>query len=243
MAYFKNFPLVNYLYGGETSPSLAQNLTVAVSLIDELKGNTTFYNSFEIKDNERPDTLSYLLYGTTDYYWTFYFLNQDLRESGWPLTEKEILPLAKTSYPNFVFTTADDISEKFLTGETITGNSSGAIGTIRKKKLDMGQIIVNVTSGTFLDTETVFAGTEENVNIQLTNVTEQYNGVHHYENTDGEYQDIDPRYFNSSDPAMIPITNLDRMVLRNDELRTIDVFKPEVAAQVATEFNNLLRFE
>ena len=105
MAYFQNFPLVNYLYGGETSPSLAQNLTVAVSLIDELKGNTTFYNSFEIKDNERPDTLSYLLYGTTDYYWTFYFLNQDLRESGWPLTEKEILPLAKTSYPNFVFTT------------------------------------------------------------------------------------------------------------------------------------------
>jgi hypothetical protein len=243
MAYFKNFPLVEYLYGGETSLSLAQNLTVAVSLIDELKGNATFYNSFEIKDNERPDTLSYLLYGTTDYYWTFYFLNQDLRESGWPLTEKELLPLAKTSYPNFVFTTADDISTTFLSGETITGNSSGAVGTIRQKKLDMGQIIVSVTSGTFLDTETVFAGTEENINKTLTNVTEQYNAVHHYENTDGEYQDINPYTFNSGASSFIPITNLNRMVLRNDELRTIDVFKPEVAAQVAAEFNNLLRFE
>ena len=231
------------MYGGETSPSLAQNLTVAVSLIDELKGNTTFYNSFEIKDNERPDTLSYLLYGTTDYYWTFYFLNQDLRESGWPLTERELLPLAKTSYPNFVFTTADDISTTFLSGETITGNSSGAVGTIRQKKLDMGQIIVSVTSGTFLDTETVFAGTEENINKTLTNVTEQYNAVHHYENTDGEYQDINPYTFNSGASSFIPITNLNRMVLRNDELRTIDVFKPEVAAQVAAEFNNLLRFE
>jgi len=243
--YFRNFPIINYTFGDTdtTSPSLFQNITTAISILDELKGNMVFANTATIRDNERPDTFSYSLYGTTDYYWTFYFLNQDLRESGWPLTEREILPRAKIDYPNIVLTTKGDISTAFLTGQSIEGLGSGAVGRIRKKNLDLGQIVVAMTSGSFDVGENVFANEEQAVVKELTGVTEQYNAVHHYEDTDGVITDINPATFNSASTSLIPITYLNRVRLRNDALRSVDVFKPEVAAQVAAEFNNLLRFE
>ena len=34
-------------------------------------------------------SLSHILYGDSQYYWSFYLLNKKLRESGWPLTFQE----------------------------------------------------------------------------------------------------------------------------------------------------------
>jgi len=244
--YFRNFPIISYTFGDPTnSVSLFQNITTSISILDELKGNMVFANSATIRDGERPDTFSNSLYGTTDYYWTFYFLNQDLRESGWPLTQRELLPRAKLDYPNVVLTTAQDISTVFKTGESIEGLGSGAVGRIRKKNLDLGQIVVAMNPGSksFAADENVFANEEQGIPKLITGVTEQYNSVHHYEDTDGVITDINPATFNSASTSLIPITYLNRMTARNDALRTVDVFKPDVAAQVAAEFNNLLRFE
>ena len=240
--FFQNFPLLTYRFGNEESQTLFQNLTTYVAIIDEIKGNTDFYATGYIRDGERPDTLSYSLYGTTDYYWTFYFLNDDIRESGWPLTEQQILPKAQQDYPNQVFTTQDDISTRFLTGQSITGLSSGAVGTIVKKNLDLGQIIVR-NGNDFNDTELVYSDNEVEQTVRLTNITDQYNAVHHYENTDGIWQDVDPYTFEPGASELIPITNLDRIKLRNEELRTIEVFKPEVVTQITSEFNKLLRLD
>jgi hypothetical protein len=240
--FFENFPLLGYKFGNEPLPSVFQNLTTYVAIVDDIKGNTDFYATGYIRDGERPDTLSYNIYGTTEYYWTFYFLNDDIRESGWPLTEAEILPRAKSDYPNYVFTTKGDITTRFLTGQTITGLSTGSTGTIIKKNLDLGQIVVR-TNDTFNNTEQVYAADETGQVIRLTQVVEQYNAVHHYEDADGNVVDINPYTFNSSASSLIPITNLDRMRLRNEELRTIEVFKPEVVTQIAAEFNKLLRLE
>jgi hypothetical protein len=240
--YFKNFPLLTYNFGNEVSDTVFQNLTTYVSLVDEIKGNTEFYATGYIRDGERPDTLSYNLYGTTEYYWTFYFLNDDIRESGWPLTESEILPLAKEYYPHYVITTRGDLTTRFLTGQTITGLTSGATGTIRKKNIDLGQIILD-TSGTFLVGEQIYPSNEIDQTVTVTNFVEQYNAVHHYEDTNGKWNDIDPYTFIPSASSLIPITNLDRVRARNEELKTIDVFKPEVVTQISEEFNRLLRLE
>lgn len=240
--FFGNFPLLGYKFGNEPLPSIFQNLTTYVAIIDDIKGNTNFYSTGYIRDGERPDTLSYNIYGTAEYYWTFYFLNDDIRESGWPLTEAEILPRAQRDYPNYVLTTNGDITTRFLTGQTITGLTTGATGTIVKKNLDLGQIVVR-TDNVFSSTEKVYAGTEIEQNVTLTNVVEQYNAVHHYEDTDGNIVDINPYTFNSGASSLIPVTNLDRIRLRNEELRTIEVFKPDVVTQIASEFNKLLRLE
>jgi len=92
MSYFKNFGLVEYRYGDEDESTrvLVEDLTIYVDLLDQIDDLVGFYEYYYILDGDRPDTLSYKLYGTTDYYWTFYLMNQSLKETGWPLHQKEL---------------------------------------------------------------------------------------------------------------------------------------------------------
>lgn len=239
--YFINFPLIGYRFGDNEPPAVFQNITTYIGLVDELKDEAIYYNNIQISDGERPDTLSYRIYGTTEYYWTFYFLNDQLRESGWPIPSSEILSYAKKYYPNQVVKVTTDISNKFFTGQRVDGLGSGTTGTIVKKNLDLGQIIIKTeNAGTFIDQETIQANSDVSTRITVQDARAQYNAIHHYENTDGDWIDIDP-FNNASGASLIPITNLDMMERRNNELRTIKVFTPEVVTQVQSEFNKLLR--
>ena len=97
--YFKNFNIVGYKFGNETSSVLFDDLSQYVDIIDGLKDNVSFYEQYTVIAGERPDTLSYKLYGTTNYYWTFFLMNDHLRESGWPIPTYDLLDTAKTKYP------------------------------------------------------------------------------------------------------------------------------------------------
>ena len=140
--FFRNFPLVGYNFGNEVNPALFQNISAYIKVIDEISNDIAFYTTVHIQDYDRPDSFSYKLYGTTEFYWTFYYLNDDLRESGWPLPQQDLLPKAKLDYPNRTITTTGNISKTFLPGHTVEGASSGIRGTVVKRYLDLGQIIV-----------------------------------------------------------------------------------------------------
>ena len=77
--YFKNFEVVPYLFGNEKTVNVVQNLSTYVNLIDQVKDETSLYENYYILDGERPDVLSYKLYETTEYYWTFYILKDTMR--------------------------------------------------------------------------------------------------------------------------------------------------------------------
>ena len=80
--FFKNFDIIDYRFGDNEPPVLFNNITQYVDMVDQLKDNVSFYNKYTIVAGERPDTLAYELYGNTDYYWTFYLMNDHIRESG-----------------------------------------------------------------------------------------------------------------------------------------------------------------
>lgn len=146
--YFQTFEKVYYKFGDETNSSLFQNLTQYVDIFDQVKSQTVFYEDYTIKSGDRPDTLSLQLYGDPKYYWTFFLLNDDLRESGWPLKNEEVLSRAKEFYPHRVLTINSDISSSeggydYRVGRRIIGNDSGTHGTIIKRNLDLGQLIVD----------------------------------------------------------------------------------------------------
>ena len=132
--YFKNFGIVGYKFGDAESPVLFDNLAQYVDIIDGLKDNISFYNKYTIVSGERPDTLSYKLYGTVEYYWTFFLMNDHLRISGWPVPTSDLLNQAKSKYPYRMATTNADLSESFPVGAIVTGQTSGTIGRISKKK-------------------------------------------------------------------------------------------------------------
>lgn len=239
--YFSSFPITGYKFGNEAYPTVMQNLSAYVGLIDELRDQAIFYSTEFIRDGERPDSLSYRLYGTNEYYWTFYFINESLRESGWPIPERSILEYAKKYYPNQVVKVTTDISDKFFSGQTVEGLGTGTTGTILKKNLDLGQIIIRTNNNeSFRDGEIIEANSDTLTRIRVQDARAQYNAIHHYEDTDGNWVDVDPFTVVSSS-ELIPITNLDRIETANQNLRQIQVFTPEVVAQVQSEFNRFMR--
>ena len=141
--FFRNFPLIGYNFGNESEPALFQNISAYIKVIDDISDDIAFYTTVHIQDYDRPDNFSFKLYGTTEFYWTFYYLNEDLRESGWPLPQQDLLPKAKLDYPHRSVITTGDISKSFLPGHTVEGAISGTTGTVVKRYLDLGQIIID----------------------------------------------------------------------------------------------------
>ena len=108
MTYFKNFGLVEYRYGEEDESTrvLTEDLSIYVNLLDQISDVIGFYEYYFILSGDRPDTLSYKLYGSTDYYWTFYLMNSSLKESGWPLSSKELIKYSTKLFKGGTFTPA-----------------------------------------------------------------------------------------------------------------------------------------
>lgn len=168
MSYFRNFPVVGYNFGNEIDTALFQNITTYIDLIDQVADNATQYEYYSIMDNERPDSLSYKLYGTSDYYWTFYLLNTKLRKQGWPISEQDLYSKGKEYYPNTVISTFEALTEvdndslnKFYVGDIIATRNeydgpglpaapsnnpafdrARFKGRLVEKNLDLGQLIV-----------------------------------------------------------------------------------------------------
>ena len=89
--YFSNTTLKNYRFGNNEQPVGFQDLTSYVGVVDRLKDNLHFYEQYYILDGDRPDQLSFKLYGESDHYWMFYLLNDHIRERGWPLSENRLV--------------------------------------------------------------------------------------------------------------------------------------------------------
>ena len=66
MSFFKQFPRTAYIIDDTAIniPDIFRRVA-ANSLID----NMTIMNLYDIQDAERPEHISYDVYGTTDYYW------------------------------------------------------------------------------------------------------------------------------------------------------------------------------
>lgn len=241
--YFRPFGVVNYRFGDGEEPVYFDNLTQYVDLLDQLKDQLAFYNKYTIVSGERPDTLSYELYGTTDYYWTFFLMNDHIREQGWPIPDYEMVEMAKSKYPHQTIVTQDDISGTFPVGTVVRGTVSGTIGTIIKRNLDLGQIVIetigNNNFGDNGDNEFITYIDEEGSTYLARVYTQspQYLSTHHFEDTSGNWIDIDPYDQDNLGATIIPVTYLERLELENEKLKEIIVLKDEVIAKVVSEFN------
>ena len=259
MSFFRNYPIKAYRFGDQLDPALFQNLSIYIDLIDQVKDNLDFYQPVSIIDGERPDTLSYRLYGTVDYYWTFFFLNDKLRLSGWPLTTQEVYSKAQIYYPNITLNVTmvtafdpaaspnfSEFANFFTRGKLVKGQTSEAQGVILERNLDLGQLVIQRSNDlSFINGELLEVDFEDVVTLRRTGIrtaVDQYNSVHHWEDTSGNWVDIDP--FDPPDApytSVLPITHLERLDAVNEDLRNIKALKPSVANQVFNEYQKLLR--
>lgn len=145
MSFFRNFPLIQYQFGDETSFAIFQNITSYIDLIDQISDDTVFYEKYTIMDGERPDTLSYKLYGTINYYWTFFLLNEKIRKQGWPLTFQQLYALGREYYPNTTLLTNEPMFGEFYVGDIVATQpftNPAFKATIIEKEYNLGQVVV-----------------------------------------------------------------------------------------------------
>lgn len=168
MAYFSYFPNVDYFFGENEESSPFQNIALYSRILDDIKDESTAYRLIQVQNGERPDVLSQRLYGTTDLHWTFYLLNDKIRDQGWPLSQEELLKKMSKDVPGecvvaFGETTNSSNGNKqhvtvgqFPIGTNIFGSISGAAGVVYAKNPLLGQIFIRKTNAIkFQPNETV----------------------------------------------------------------------------------------
>lgn len=243
-SYFKNFRKTLYLFGDEKTPVAIQDLSRYVNTIDEIADEISAYMTYEIRDFERPDTLSYRLYGTSEYDWTFFVMNNTLRERGWPLPLQSLYRIGVTDlYKDWTcildISTADSAAE-FATiypvGQEVLLNGKRMI--VKSKNLQVGEISLYSpyysADSDFLGFQSLSYSNGTNA-IGLANTVQEYNGT--YEYIDDSSNPIDLYFSNSA--TKVPVTNLEKLVQENDELKMIRVIKKELIANVVGRFKTL----
>lgn len=236
MTYFNSFPQITYKFGNEETVNAIQNLSAYVDIIDQTKDNSSLYTKHTILDGDRPDVLSQKLYGNSSYYWTFYLMNDNIRRQGWPLSYNEVVNKAKEDYPNKTIVTRDLMFDKMDVGDTVTGQSSAATGTIVRRNLDLGQLVIKPTNtNSFQASELISDGTDT---VTVASVAEEYNSAHHYEDANKNHADFDPTV--GPGVLLTEVTYLDRYVEANNSLREINVIQPSVIIDVVTAFQEAL---
>lgn len=351
MTYFKRFNPALYKFGNETAYALTTNLTQYVDMIDQIKTKDLFFEDYVIPANERPDQTSYKLYGTTDYYWTFFLANDHIRENGWPLTYHEVVENAKKRYPHRVVTVKiqqpDVIDyydednkpifrtklvgtppDQFEVGSIVTGNASLTKGIILKRDLSLGTFVIdteNVVTESIISDQTVTPNSNGIIELERTDSTEaetftrpllwlltkdgipvnnirieispfgrkvsifdvpfsptsvykltyhintknltdgkfsvgeelsyrnpagtdtsmivfsetsQWNSVHHFEDDDGNWVDINP--IDQNRYGYTPVTHLEHLTNKNEELRQIKIIKRDNVFDIARSFAELM---
>ena len=247
--YFQRFPFVNYNFGNNEADTIFPDISTYIDIVDQLRDEVSFYEKYTILDGDRPDTVSQMLYDTPDYHWTFFFMNDGLRESGWPLSEREMRVLVKKRYPHRTVTTQSNIASNFLPGDFVIGKTSGTTGRVIERNLDLGQIVIASDkneaglNNNFGQTEQIAAGTtaeEQNANTAtLISESQQFNAPLYYKNSSGDIVDIDP--YNQTTSGLVPTTIMEDNINFNDRLKEITVIKPSKIVSVISEYFKLLK--
>ena len=99
--YFTYFPKMYYdaVQDGTTSPKLVTNILRRVKVRDGIKNETAMFDKYQVVAGETPETVSYTLYETVDYYWTILLMNNIKdRYYDWPLSEQAFEAYVKDKY-------------------------------------------------------------------------------------------------------------------------------------------------
>lgn len=207
MSYFKYFPTVDYKFGDNITTDPMLNMSAFADILSEIEDDASFYRLVQIQDGERPDQLSERLYGTSTLHWTFFMLNEKLRETGWPLSQQELISKMEEDIPGeclVIFGTATNaengneqhsIVGQFPIGSNIFGSISGAAGVVVAKNPLLGQIFVRKTNlipfranETAVDTLSV----SPTYSVPVAIVHDPaYMAIHHVENGEGDNIDVD----------------------------------------------------
>jgi len=171
-------------------------------------------------------------------------LNDNIREQGWPLSNTKIVEYAQRELSKYVITTKSVLTDKtvLLKGNTIVGTRGGT-AKIDHRHLDLGQLVLTDITGDFIHGEQIrstITNADDDIETAIVESYElEYLSAHHYEDGDGLHVDIDPAV--GPGALLTEVSQLDRYIRLNDNLKEIKIIKPSSIFEVVELFDEALR--
>ena len=241
MKYFKYFGKYDYSMYGEILNQT--DITQFAEINKKISDNIGYYNYYSVLDGERPDHISFKLYGTPDYYWTIFLMNDNLKNfyKDWYKSSSVLDTYLKESYPYFVIEFENDISGKFSIGEeVISAINIHVIAEIVDINTNNYQLVVrNVQNrGVYMDfesdleglftAESGVRGITSNGFAISTGFYKQYHATKYWCNDKGET--VNPEY------ATQRVSIEDDAKEINDANGQIRVIQPQYIKSVISDF-------
>jgi hypothetical protein len=210
-----------------------QNLAVHVEMIDQIKENSAFYQDYHIRDGDRPDNVAYDLYKNPQLHWTFYFMNDSIKEYGWPLTQRALEDKIKSEFSGITLKTHSDIH--MFSKDMIVESDSGATGKVSHIDTSLGHIVIESTSEVqFVSGDVVTSPSHLN-SVILISVAPEYLSAHHYTDNNGNI--VDYRTKDGWNSNLYEESTLEYYRSINESIRKIRVIKPTSIVAVTSLFN------
>jgi len=230
--YFANISNVLIDIDGSGNLDVMKNLTARAKVDDALMNNAGYYETVSILDGERPDLLSKRLYNVETYHWTFLLLNPQIKNiwDDWPMKQSQLVEYCIEKYQYLAGDTSDDLNNKFILGETVTGSISNATGKIKEIHVNMGYLVIEKTTGTFaVDGETIY-GVDSQDNVACNFIKSQAYAPHHH--TDASTG----KWVMRRAAGTLPYTYIDYESAVTEQNRNIKVIKAEHIETIAAQF-------
>ena len=97
--YFGNYPLILYDAKGTGDFRIATNMLKRVGLRTKVRTNTLLYDTYDVKEGERPEDIAFKLYGDAEYHWVVLFANNITdRYHDWPMSTPQFLEFINEKY-------------------------------------------------------------------------------------------------------------------------------------------------
>jgi hypothetical protein len=267
--FFRQFPKTAYDFGTTGINRSITDLFRFVKADKALLDDISTYQYYQIRHGARPDTVSNEIYGTPNYYWTFFIINDQLKDglTGWPLNSDEFDKYMADIYSGVVITTAPEIvyatygtdiiseyrnslANRFTIGETVIGSISGATGKVHSKDPQLGQLVLKNVTGTFQTIESIVGQTSSDA-VQSHAVIDYIDAPHHYEDPDG-FVSYNGLYINETRSTegqsswvapgnLTAISNLAYETAINELKADIRIIRPNLIADFARVFEQKLK--
>ena len=99
MSYFSRFPLMAYDMAGNKRYKLLPDILRRVKLRSGLRSGAFLFDSYDVKDGERPEDIAYKWFGDAEYHWVILMTNNITdRYYQWPLTQPQFQEHLKDKY-------------------------------------------------------------------------------------------------------------------------------------------------
>ena len=90
MTYFAQFPKLQYDIKGDGNVNVIPDIFRRIKLKNKIRDNLVILDKYDLTDGEKPEDVSFKIYGSVDYYWVVLLVNNVVdRYYDWPMGFQE----------------------------------------------------------------------------------------------------------------------------------------------------------